>query len=136
VRATALVGAALPWCLLSPPPALCRLLGCCPGVCQHRHHHHQRGVAGHPRDWLTWKDIFHFVDIVCCCAILLPIVWSIKHLREAAETDGRRRMLEKLTLFRQFYVMVVVFIYFHPDRRVPAGELAGVPVPLGGAGSE
>lgn len=31
--------------------------------------------------WLTWRDILHLVDIVCCCAILLPIVWSIRHLR-------------------------------------------------------
>lgn len=32
------------------------------------------------RDWLTWRDIFHFVDIICCCAILFPIVWSIKQV--------------------------------------------------------
>lgn len=32
------------------------------------------------RDWLTWRDIFHFVDILCCCAILFPIVWSIKQV--------------------------------------------------------
>lgn len=31
--------------------------------------------------WLTWKDILHLVDILCCLAILLPIVWSIRHLR-------------------------------------------------------
>lgn len=31
--------------------------------------------------WLTWKDILHLVDILCCLAILLPIVWSIRHLK-------------------------------------------------------
>lgn len=31
--------------------------------------------------WLTWRDILHILDIICCLAILLPIVWSIKHLR-------------------------------------------------------
>jgi hypothetical protein len=31
--------------------------------------------------WQTWRDLLHLVDIVCCCAILLPIVWSIQHLR-------------------------------------------------------
>jgi hypothetical protein len=31
--------------------------------------------------WLTWRDILHIVDILCCLAILLPIVWSMKHLR-------------------------------------------------------
>lgn len=65
------------------------------------------------RDWLTWRDIFHAVDIICCCAILFPIVWSIKQLREASETDGKAaRCLEKLRLFRAFYVIVIVFIYF------------------------
>ncbi|GLI58639.1 hypothetical protein VaNZ11_000376 [Volvox africanus] len=64
------------------------------------------------KDWFTWRDVFHLVDIICCCAILFPIVWSIKHLREAAQTDGKAaRNLERLTLFRQFYVMVVVYIY-------------------------
>ena len=65
------------------------------------------------KDWFTWRDVFHLVDIICCCAILFPIVWSIKHLREAAQTDGKAaRNLEKLQLFRQFYIMVVVYIYF------------------------
>ena len=31
--------------------------------------------------WLTWRDVLHLVDILCCCAILFPIVWSIRHLR-------------------------------------------------------
>lgn len=63
--------------------------------------------------WLTWRDILHLVDIICCCAILMPIVWSIKHLRQAAEVDGKaQHSLAKLQLFRQFYVMVVVYVYF------------------------
>ncbi|KAK9909735.1 hypothetical protein WJX75_006715 [Coccomyxa subellipsoidea] len=65
------------------------------------------------RSWFTWRDILHLVDIICCCAILFPIVWSIKHLREAAATDGKAaRNLLKLQLFRHFYVMVVIYIYF------------------------
>jgi len=63
--------------------------------------------------WLTWRDLLHLVDIICCCAILLPIVWSIRHLRQAAEVDGKaQNSLVKLQLFRQFYVMVVVYVYF------------------------
>jgi hypothetical protein len=63
--------------------------------------------------WLRWRDVLHLVDIVCCCAILFPIVWSIRHLRQAAEADGKaQRNLLKLQLFRQFYVMVVAYIYF------------------------
>ena len=63
--------------------------------------------------WLTWRDVLHLVDIICCCAILFPIVWSIRHLREAAAADGKtRNNIAKLTLFRQFYIMVVTYIYF------------------------
>eukprot|EP00898_Chlorokybus_atmophyticus_P000044 jgi/Chlat1/103/Chrsp1S03206 len=62
--------------------------------------------------WFTWRDLFHLVDIICCCAILFPIVWSIKHLREAAEADGKAATnLQKLVLFRQFYVVAVGYIY-------------------------
>eukprot|EP00201_Polytomella_parva_P002302 CAMPEP_0175082742 /NCGR_PEP_ID=MMETSP0052_2-20121109/26936_1 /TAXON_ID=51329 ORGANISM="Polytomella parva, Strain SAG 63-3" /NCGR_SAMPLE_ID=MMETSP0052_2 /ASSEMBLY_ACC=CAM_ASM_000194 /LENGTH=278 /DNA_ID=CAMNT_0016353995 /DNA_START=309 /DNA_END=1145 /DNA_ORIENTATION=+ len=64
-------------------------------------------------EWFTWRDVLHLVDLVCCCAILFPIVWSIRHLREAAEaSDKAAKSLETLTIFRQFYIMVVVYIYF------------------------
>ena len=61
----------------------------------------------------TWKQVFLLVDIVCCCAVLVPIVWSIKSLREAAKTDGKAAVnLMKLTLFRQYYIIVICYIYF------------------------
>jgi len=64
-------------------------------------------------EWYTWRDVLHLVDIACCCAILFPIVWSIRHLRQAAGADGKaEHNLMKLTLFRQFYIMVVCYIYF------------------------
>ncbi|XP_051149402.1 protein CANDIDATE G-PROTEIN COUPLED RECEPTOR 7-like [Andrographis paniculata] len=65
------------------------------------------------QDWITWKQIFLLVDVICCCAVLFPIVWSIKNLREAARTDGKAAVnLMKLTLFRQYYIVVVSYIYF------------------------
>ena len=65
------------------------------------------------RGYFAWNDLFHLVDIICCCAVLFPIVWSIKHHREAAAIDGKAaRNVAKLVLFRQFYVMVVAYIYF------------------------
>lgn len=61
----------------------------------------------------TWKQVFLVVDIICCCAVLFPIVWSIKKLREAARTDGKAAVnLMKLTLFRHYYVVVICYIYF------------------------
>jgi hypothetical protein len=45
--------------------------------------------------------------------VLFPIVWSIRQLREAADVDDKAaRVLGKLVLFRQFYIMVVAYIYF------------------------
>lgn len=65
------------------------------------------------KDWVTWNQVFLLVDIVCCCAIIFPIVWSIRSLRETSKTDGKAaRNLSKLTLFRQFYVVVIGYLYF------------------------
>ncbi|KAL2921705.1 hypothetical protein RDABS01_013196, partial [Bienertia sinuspersici] len=64
-------------------------------------------------DAYLWKELFLFVDVVCCCAVLFPIVWSIKKLREAARNDGKAAVnLMKLTLFRHYYVVVICYIYF------------------------
>jgi len=69
----------------------------------------EQGTAGRNK----WKELFILVDLVCCGAILLPVVWSIRHLQEASNTDGKAAMsLSKLKLFRHFYVMVVCYIYF------------------------
>ncbi|KAK6628893.1 hypothetical protein RUM43_002710 [Polyplax serrata] len=56
----------------------------------------------------TWWDIFILVDILCCGAIMFPVVWTIKHLQEASYTDGKAAMnLRKLKLFRHFYIMII-----------------------------
>lgn len=45
-------------------------------------------------------------------AVLFPVVWSIRHLRESSATDGKAAAsLNKLRLFRKFYVMVLAYIY-------------------------
>ncbi|XP_075041295.1 protein GPR107 isoform X2 [Mixophyes fleayi] len=60
-----------------------------------------------------WKEILFLVDLLCCGAILLPVIWSIRHLQEASATDGKAAInLAKLKLFRHFYVMIICFIYF------------------------
>ncbi|KAK1434933.1 hypothetical protein QVD17_00688 [Tagetes erecta] len=65
------------------------------------------------RDWVTWNQVFLLIDIICCCAIIFPIVWSIRSLRETSKTDGKAaRNLAKLTLFRQFYIVVIGYLYF------------------------
>ncbi|XP_037030246.1 protein GPR107 [Bradysia coprophila] len=65
------------------------------------------------KEYTTWIYIFFLVDLLCCGAILFPVVWSIRHLQEASATDGKAATnLRKLKLFRQFYIMVVCYIYF------------------------
>ena len=104
-----------------------------------------------------FKKVFVLIDLVCCGAILLPVVWSIRHLqvttllrldlmsktinifseppilknllssdesfidgrslwvslKDASSTDGKAAVsLEKLKLFRHFYIMVVCYVYF------------------------
>ncbi|KAL7980868.1 hypothetical protein Chor_002022 [Crotalus horridus] len=61
-----------------------------------------------------WKEIFFLVDLLCCGAILFPVVWLIRHLQEASATDGKAAAinLAKLKLFRHYYVMIVCYIYF------------------------
>lgn len=61
----------------------------------------------------TWLDVFILVDLLCCGAILFPVVWSIRYLQEASTIDGKAAMnLRKLKLFRHFYIMIVCYIYF------------------------
>ncbi|XP_020827011.1 protein GPR108 isoform X2 [Phascolarctos cinereus] len=57
-------------------------------------------------DYALWKEILFLVDLICCGAILFPVVWSIRHLQEASGTDGKVAVnLAKLKLFRHYYVM-------------------------------
>lgn len=62
---------------------------------------------------MRWRDILHILDIICCTAILFPIVWSIRHLRAASGTDSKAaRNMQRLKNFRTFYLLVIMYIYF------------------------
>ncbi|XP_042891846.1 protein GPR107-like isoform X2 [Penaeus japonicus] len=61
----------------------------------------------------VWVDLLFCFDFLCCGAILLPVVWSIRHLQEASQSDGKAAInLKKLKLFHHFYIMIVCYIYF------------------------
>ncbi|KAL5964478.1 hypothetical protein TSMEX_007788 [Taenia solium] len=60
-----------------------------------------------------WNEIFTVVDLLCCAGVIFPVIWSIRHLRQAAQTDGKvAQNLRKLQLFRHFYILVICYIYF------------------------
>ena len=90
------------------------------------------------RSFDRWTGILHMVDILCCCAVLIPIVWQVNQLEKnieqangdhndtdddsqipedefdeaparSAPPDGR--LVSKLRLFRGFYLLVVSYIY-------------------------
>uniref|UniRef100_A0A8C1LEB2 G protein-coupled receptor 108 n=1 Tax=Cyprinus carpio TaxID=7962 RepID=A0A8C1LEB2_CYPCA len=65
-------------------------------------------------EYTPWREILFLVDLICCGAVLFPVIWSIRHLQEASNTDGKgdAMNLEKLKLFRHYYVMIVCYIYF------------------------
>lgn len=64
-------------------------------------------------EYAIWQEIFILVDLLCCGAILFPVVWSMRHLRQSTRTDGKAALsLQKLALFRHFYIMIVCYIYF------------------------
>ncbi|XP_026120455.1 protein GPR108-like isoform X1 [Carassius auratus] len=64
-------------------------------------------------EYTFWREILFLVDLICCGAILFPVIWSIRHLQEDSNTDGKAAMnLENLKLFRHYYVMIVCYIYF------------------------
>ena len=62
--------------------------------------------------WMWWRDMLRVLDVVCCCAVLLPLVWSIKTVKDTSGNDGQAaRKLSRLKQFRQFYIIAVAFIY-------------------------
>ncbi|KAB5529511.1 hypothetical protein DKX38_019592 [Salix brachista] len=76
------------------------------------------------KDWWTWNQIFLLIDVICCCAVFFPLVWSIRNLKEASKSDGKAaRNLQKLTLFKNFYICLVMYLYF---TRVVVSSMEGV----------
>jgi len=35
----------------------------------------------------SWTAVLHLVDIICCCAVLLPIIWQVNELERNMEKD-------------------------------------------------
>jgi len=64
------------------------------------------------KNYQSWQEIAIFVDLICCGAIMFPIVWSIRHLGMATQVDGKGAVaLKKLRLFKRFYSLTIAYIY-------------------------
>ena len=61
--------------------------------------------------WGFWWDILPLLDVVCCCAVLLPTVWSINTLVETDDEEKSRLNLHRLRQFRTHYLLIVGYIY-------------------------
>uniref|UniRef100_A0AAY4ECL0 GOST seven transmembrane domain-containing protein n=1 Tax=Denticeps clupeoides TaxID=299321 RepID=A0AAY4ECL0_9TELE len=70
-----------------------------------------------------WMEILFLVDLLCCGAILFPVVWYVLLIFTVALTELQARgcllglylaaiNLAQLKLFRHYYVMIVCYIYF------------------------
>uniref|UniRef100_A0A2K6C033 GOST seven transmembrane domain-containing protein n=1 Tax=Macaca nemestrina TaxID=9545 RepID=A0A2K6C033_MACNE len=81
-------------------------------------------------DYVLWKEILFLMDLICCSAILFPVVWSIWHLQDTSGTDRKVAVnLAKLKLFQHYCVTVICYIYF--TRGCPLSVAVAVPA-LGG----
>ena len=75
--------------------------------------------------YAKWTALLHLVDIICCCIVLVPLVWQVNELEKGIgeedddeeiasnepEAGEKGEILEKLRLFRSFYLIVVAYIY-------------------------
>jgi len=76
------------------------------------------------RPYEDWSALLHLVDIICCCSVLIPIVWQVNALEHTISLTNEQetqdinqhnqnsRTLQKLKLFRTFYILVVSYIYY------------------------
>ncbi|KAK9072753.1 hypothetical protein SSX86_009188 [Deinandra increscens subsp. villosa] len=61
------------------------------------------------KDWATWNQVYMVNDAICRCAVLFPIVWSIRSLKESSKTDDKAG--RNLSLFTQFFRLVVGYLW-------------------------
>uniref|UniRef100_A0A8C7NGV1 G protein-coupled receptor 108 n=1 Tax=Oncorhynchus mykiss TaxID=8022 RepID=A0A8C7NGV1_ONCMY len=64
-------------------------------------------------EYALWKEVLFLVDLICCGAILFPVIWSLSsNIVYLSLFTSAAMNLEKLKLFRHYYVMIVCYIYF------------------------
>eukprot|EP01064_Diplonema_japonicum_P037154 TRINITY_DN8634_c3_g1_i1.p1 TRINITY_DN8634_c3_g1~~TRINITY_DN8634_c3_g1_i1.p1 ORF type:complete len:509 (+),score=106.55 TRINITY_DN8634_c3_g1_i1:57-1583(+) len=74
-------------------------------------------VVDHLRDgdseWDKWQNFLSVLDMACCLIVMVPILWSVKQIRNAQSSDGKvARNLARMKQFRTLYLAIVIYIYF------------------------
>lgn len=67
------------------------------------------------RSYTDWVTVLHVADVVACAVVLFPIMWSIRHIKQAQEADRDEKTkdtLIRLTQFRSFYLTTMAWLYF------------------------
>jgi len=66
----------------------------------------------------TWMAVFRIADLICCCFVVIPILWSLNVLRKKVNlnSDGEdleqdQKSITKLRLFQRYYLLVIGFVY-------------------------
>jgi G protein-coupled receptor 107 len=72
------------------------------------------------------SGLMHMIDIICCCAVIVPVVWQVNELEKIVDNDSSENehnstaaqdigskslILKRLKIFRTFYMLVVAYIY-------------------------
>mmetsp|Transcript_11142 Transcript_11142/g.23536 ORF Transcript_11142/g.23536 Transcript_11142/m.23536 type:complete len:697 (-) Transcript_11142:93-2183(-) len=82
----------------------------------------------------TWTAILHLVDILCCCAVLLPIVWQVNQLEKNMEQNNHKGKDDHDD--NNNGSEEDAFINDNGDARIPEDELDDVPMANGDEAEE
>jgi len=72
-----------------------------------------------------WTAVLHLVDILCCCAVLIPIVWQVNQLEKnmkVTQLKGNEDEEEEATFINNSNDR---FVDDDDDQQVPESELEG-----------
>lgn len=72
-----------------------------------------------------WTAILHLVDIICCCAVLIPIVWQVNQLEQNMEQNQHRKEDRENEGEEEAFVNGT---YLDDNEKIPEDELNEVSV--------
>eukprot|EP01080_Neovahlkampfia_damariscottae_P002848 gene2848-4691_t len=68
-------------------------------------------IAEGASNWLYYKSILLWIDVICCFLVLPVIAWSIRNLKNSKD-EKSVSVAVRLNQFQQFYLIVIAYLYF------------------------